>query len=90
VTHTNQKPTITVYGKEDCYQCRFTEKSFADRGVPIVEDDITTDENTALARSLGHQRAPLVTVVIDGKVVDHWSGLQPNKIAEYASQKVAA
>mgnify|MGYP001547921163 CR=1 FL=1 len=89
---------ITLYSKERCVQCAASERELKKIGVNFEEDgprivlgettyihaDATTDENREFALGLGHMQAPVMTVVVDGELADHWSGFVPDKIKEHA------
>ena len=89
---------ITLYSKERCVQCAASERELKKIGVDFKEDghrivlgettyihaDATTDENRELAMGLGYMQAPVMTVVVDGEMKDHWSGFRPDKIQEHA------
>lgn len=54
-------------------------------GIPHTVTDLTTDSvaHAFVTRDLGYMSVP-VTVVFDGdRVVDHWDGVRPDRIAEY-------
>ncbi len=73
---------VTVYSKKPCVQCDATFRKLDGTGVDYQVDDATTDENLEFVKSLGYSQAPVVTVEKDGKIVDHWSGYQPDKILD--------
>lgn len=91
---------ITLYGKPRCVQCTASERELKKIGVDFEKDghrivlgettyihaDATTDENREVAMGLGYTQAPVMTVVVDGEIVDHWSGFRPDKIKESASE----
>ena len=47
--------------------------------------DATTADNLEFVKGLGHMAAPVMTVVEDGELKDHWSGYIPDKIQEHAT-----
>ena len=91
---------ITLYSKEHCVQCAASERELKKIGVDFKEDghrivlgettyihaDATTEENLEIIKSLdsAYSRAPIMAVVVDGEVKDHWSGFRPDKIQEHA------
>ena len=91
---------ITLYSKERCVQCAASERELKKVGVNFEEDghrivlgetvyihaDATTDENREFALGLGYMQAPVMTVVVDGVLTDHWSGFIPEKIQEHATE----
>lgn len=91
---------VTLYSKERCVQCTASERELKKIGVNFEEngpriilgettyihDDATTETNTNFVKSLGYMQAPVMTVVVDGDIVDHWSGFRPDKIGEYAEE----
>lgn len=74
--------SITVYTKPSCVQCNATYRALDAAGIEYEIRDLTEDP-AALeqVKTLGHLQAP---VVIAGE--DHWSGFQPDRIAELASR----
>ena len=90
---------ITLYSKERCVQCTASKLALLKAGVDFkndgdvielgdktfVHDDATTEENLAFVKGLGYMQAPVMTVMVDGDIVDHWSGFRPDKITEYAA-----
>lgn len=91
--------TITLYGKEHCVQCTASERELKKVGVDFqndghvitigektfVHEDATTEENLTFVKSLDYLRAPVMTVTVDGELVDHWSGFRPDKIQLHAA-----
>lgn len=91
--------TITLYSKERCVQCTASQRELKKSGVDFendgdvieigektfVHDDATTEANLALVKGLGYMQAPVMTVVVDGELLDHWSGFRPDKIEEHAA-----
>lgn len=89
---------ITLYSKERCVQCAASERELRKVGVDFEKDghrivlgetayihaDATSDENREFAMGLGYMQAPVMTVVVDGELTDHWSGFRPDKIQEHA------
>lgn len=71
-----------VYTKPSCVQCNATYRALDAAGIEYEIRDLTEDP-AALeqVKTLGHLQAP---VVIAGE--DHWSGFQPDRIAELASR----
>lgn len=76
--------TITVYVKPSkCFACDKTKQKFTEAGLTFTTIDITA--NTAaleyITGELGYSQAPVVVYEKDGSE-DHWSGLNPDKIAQ--------
>jgi glutaredoxin-like protein NrdH len=79
-------PSITVYSKPadyipKCYPCESTKKWLDKYGVEYEVKDLTTDENTEFAKSLGHQQAPVVYVQNDDGTTESWSGFNPPRLS---------
>lgn len=75
---------LTIYTKPaGCFQCSKTKDLFAAQGVPFLEVDITTSAAALeyVTAELGYAQAPVV-LLTHGPTVTHWSGLNPNKIAD--------
>lgn len=86
---------ITVYSKPEdsipkCYQCDSTKKWLTKEGLEYTVLDITTDDNMAYVKSLGHQQAPVVFVEHEDGTTEHWSGFQPGKISALNKSEEAA
>jgi glutaredoxin-like protein NrdH len=75
--------TITVYEiPTGCFGCKKTKELFDAAGVRFTRVDITTnDAARAYLNDLGYAQAPVVVYEKDGSE-DHWSGLNPGKIAQ--------
>jgi glutaredoxin-like protein NrdH len=85
-------PIITVYTKPACQQCTAVKRALTQRGLAFTEDDITTPENTAAAKSLGFAAAPVTIAsfgMVDGKPDEiMFAGYNPveiDRIAERSS-----
>lgn len=76
---------ITILSKPSCVQCNATVRSLDKAGAEYTKIDMSQEvEALELARSLGHQQAPVILIKNDeGSITDHWSGFNPEKIAEY-------
>jgi glutaredoxin-like protein NrdH len=74
--------TAIIYSKPNCVQCNATYRALDAAGIEYEVRDLTLDP-VALkqVKALGHLQAP---VVIAGE--SHWSGFQPDRIAELASR----
>jgi len=73
---------VTVYTLPDCPDCRCT-RQFLDRSdiYHTIEPIPDTGPARDLITGLGHQQAPVVTVTgEDGELIEHWSGLRPDRI----------
>lgn len=76
----------TVYSKPACTQCNATYRALDKKGFPYRSIDVSKDEAAREhSMSFGYMQAPVVVVEKDGEVIDHWSGFNPEKIAEHAS-----
>ena len=76
--------TITVYEKPTgCFGCEKTKELFDAAGVQFNTVDITTNDQALayITEELGYSQAPVVVYEKDGSE-DHWSGLNPVKIAQ--------
>jgi glutaredoxin-like protein NrdH len=85
-------PIITVYTKPNCQQCTAVKRALTKHGLAFTEDDITTPENTAAAKSLGFAAAPVTIAsfgMVDGKPDEiMFAGYNPveiDRIAERSS-----
>lgn len=77
--------SIIVYTKPSCVQCNATYRALDAKGIVYEVRDVTQDEEALeLTKRLGYMQAP---VVVAGD--DHWSGFQPDKIAELAGRLAA-
>lgn len=77
---TNAVPVI--YSKPGCSACTWTKIQFDEKGLEYTIVDITKSEdayNEVVA--LGYQQMPVVYASED----NHWSGRNPQKIAELAA-----
>ena len=73
-------PSITVYTKPACPQCRATLRALVNAGLDFDTVDISTDADARdFVMSLGHLLAP---VVVAGD--RHWSGFRPDHIDDLA------
>lgn len=70
---------IKVYTKENCAQCTFVKKFFAENAIPFDTKDVTYDkELLEEARSYGFAALPII--VADG--VEPFYGFNPDKLAQ--------
>lgn len=83
---------FTVYSKPGCVQCNGTYRAMDKKGLDYNKIDVSQDEAALeLTKSLGHMQAPVVVKWSEnGDIEDHWSGFNPEKIAEYALAVQAA
>ncbi|MGJ9405286.1 glutaredoxin family protein [Nesterenkonia aurantiaca] len=81
---------ITVYTKPGCPPCGRTKFVLQREGLPFEEIDMTRDAQTLEAvKALGYAQAPVVVVRPAGATEDvHWSGLNPDKLAEHCINPV--
>lgn len=76
--------TLTLYIKPSgCFGCEKTKQKFTEAGVEFTAVDITTNPGALeyITEELGYSQAPVVVYEKDGSE-DHWSGLNPVKIAQ--------
>lgn len=79
--------TITVYSQPSCVQCNATYRALDAKGVDYEIVDVTLDaEAHAFILGLNHLRAPVVVVREGGNISAHWSGFNPDKLAEWAAE----
>lgn len=78
---------IRLYGKENCVQCKASERKLNELKLEFVHEDATTDESMIVIKELDkdYMRAPVMSVEVDGVVVDHWTGYRPDKIISLAA-----
>jgi glutaredoxin-like protein NrdH len=75
--------TLTLYTKPvGCFGCAKTKQKFTDAGVPFHEVDVTANRAAFeyISEELGYSQVPVV-VYDRGGSENHWSGLNPDKIA---------
>lgn len=85
--------TITVYTTSACPQCIATKRWLDKRGVSYLTVDLAVNAvmRDYVTDELGYTSAPvIVTTDDDGTITDHWSGFQPNKLAEFAELETDA
>lgn len=77
---------IRLYGKDHCVQCSASERKLNSLNLDFVHEDATTEDNLKFIQSLdeSYKRAPIMTVEVDGEVVDHWTGYDPDRITALA------
>lgn len=76
--------TITVYVKPSgCFGCDKTKQKFTEAGLTFTTVDVTSNPAALeyISEELGYQRVPVIVYEKDGSE-DHWSGLNPDKIAQ--------
>lgn len=72
----------TLLSKNDCYQCKVTERKLTELGVEFQVFKIDEDpEAFARATELGYKSAPVV-IAPDGS---HWSGFRPDLLGRIAA-----
>jgi glutaredoxin-like protein NrdH len=75
--------TVTIYTKPaGCFGCTKTRQKFAEAGVAFTEVDVTANPAAFeyITEELGYSQVPVVVYDKDD-TEDHWSGLNPDKIA---------
>lgn len=76
---------VVLYTTPSCVRCPVVKRAMTKAGIPWKPVDLTTDPeaHAFVTGKLGYQSAP-VTVVFEGdRLVDHWDGVRPDRIAEY-------
>ncbi len=82
-------PEITIFSKNDCYQCRNVKTKLDDEGIPYteinVEEDLEPraefDGKTPFDYVVStYGRAMPVIAVDDGGWGEHWTGIRPDKL----------
>lgn len=78
---------ITVYSKNPCVQCTATKRKLDDLQAEYTVADATTAESLdeILALDSTYRQAPVTKVEVDGVVIDHWTGYNPDKLEEHAA-----
>lgn len=76
---------ITVYSTPNCAQCRMTKHILERDGINYTPVDLTTDldAHRFVTRDLGYKAAPVVYAIYPDGHTEHWSGLQPARLANY-------
>lgn len=77
--------TIELLSKINCVQCNATVRSLDKANATYSKFDMSQEvEYLDIALGLGHSQAPVVLIKDEeGNITDHWSGYNPEKIAEY-------
>jgi glutaredoxin-like protein NrdH len=76
--------TLTIYTKPaGCFGCTKTKQKFTDAGIAFTEVDVTTNPAAFeyITDELGYSQVPVVVYDKESSE-DHWSGLNPAKIAQ--------
>jgi glutaredoxin-like protein NrdH len=84
--------TVTIYTKPSgCFGCAKTKQKFFEAGLSFHEVDVTTNQAALeyITEELGYSQVPVVVYDRDG-TEDHWSGLNPAKIAQVIAIEAAA
>ena len=72
-------PTITLYTQPSCPGCFATKKHLENNGYPYTEANAQSEENLAYIKSLGHTKAPVVTITDEGgNILEHWQEARPD------------
>lgn len=73
-----------------CVQCNAVKRHVAKKGIEATILDGTTDENRALAKSLGHMQAPVCIEYNEaGEIVDSWSGFNPDRLNQFIPEPLS-
>lgn len=76
---------VVVYSKPACVQCNATYRTLDKNGIVYRTVDVSQDmEAMEHIKPFGYMQAPVVVTYLDGEVVDHWGGFNPDKILELA------
>ncbi len=84
--------TLTIYAKPSgCFGCAKTKQKFVEAGLAFSEVDVTTSQAAFeyITEELGYSQVPVVVYDKDG-TENHWSGLDPARIAQVISIETAA
>ncbi len=84
--------TLTIYTKPaGCFGCTKSKQKFTDAGIAFTEVDVTTNQAAFeyITEELGYSQVPVVVYDLEGSE-DHWSGLNPAKIARVIGIEAAA
>lgn len=76
--------TVTIYTKPaGCFGCTKTKQKFTDAGIAFTEVDVASNPAAFeyITEELGYSQVPVVVYDKDN-TEDHWSGLNPDKIAK--------
>ena len=76
--------TLTIYTKPSgCFGCTKTKQMFTAAGIAFTEVDVTTNQAAFeyITEELGYSQVPVVVYDKENSE-DHWSGLNPAKIAQ--------
>lgn len=77
------KTEVTLYNKPSCPQCTATERKLNELEIDFEHKSALDDENRIyIVEELGYMSAPVVTVIRNGELIDHWSGYRPDKIGD--------
>lgn len=71
--------TITVYSRENCMQCKATERYLTKHSIPYTAK--SADDNLDYLKSAGYQTLPVVEIRNNNTQTDSWSGYRPNKLS---------
>jgi hypothetical protein len=88
-------PDITVFSKNDCYQCTQVKNRLGDNGIPFTEINVEEDLEPRpefngltpfehVVQNYG-KAMPLI-VVEDGAWGEHWTGIRPDKLIPLISK----
>jgi glutaredoxin-like protein NrdH len=84
--------TLTIYTKATgCFGCAKTKQKFTDAGIAFHEVDLTTSPAAFeyITEELGYSQVPVVVYDKESSE-DHWSGLNPDKIAQVIQIEASA
>lgn len=92
-------PEITVFSKNNCYQCKQVKDRLDDNKIPYteinVEDDLEPRQEFGGLTPFEHVvknygRAMPLIVVEDGAWGEHWTGIRPDKLIPLIDKAKAA
>lgn len=93
---TTTQQTVRVYSKQNCMQCRMTERWLTERHVPFIHDNAEDDAVIEAAKFLGIMAAPIVVVqtpdpdVSGGFTDEAWGGHNPLMLDKHVQVEGAA
>lgn len=80
--------TIELVSTPDCQQCKATERALEKAGVEYTKRDASVEPAAAAeVKALGHFRAPVVLVKVDGNLMTHWGGFRPDNVRVLAASQ---
>lgn len=80
--------TVTVYGRQQCYACRATERQLEKQGTTYVKHDVDVNHDARqTVEESGKLTLPFVVVLDDEhNITDSWHGLRPERIRKLVNR----